>query len=50
MSEHFPHPLERLFEGVVGIAASIGALALGLHFFNKAKNSEKEQPKTTRKS
>lgn len=48
MSEVF-NPFESFTHGLFEIAAGIGAIALGLHFFKKAKDGGKK-PSTTNKS
>lgn len=50
MSENFAHPIERLMHSAFEIAAGIGAIALGLHFFNKAKNGGKKQSNSSEES
>lgn len=42
MSEYI-NPFERFSQSLLSIVAGIGAVALGLHFFNKAKDSGKQQ-------
>lgn len=49
MSEGLGNPIERFTRGMFEIAAGIGAIALGLHFFNKAKNGGKKESKDTGK-
>lgn len=49
MSEGLGNPIERFAHGLFEVAVGIGAIALGLHFFNKAKNDGKK-PDATKKS
>ncbi len=42
MSEGLGNPIESLAHGLLDIAIGIGAIALGLHFFKKAKDGGKK--------